>query len=115
MIARQIIEHSLNKQWDADLIRLYTRCIGNNTLEQIEYAEEWLKSYPSDAQLLFALGQFSAHCELWDKAQNYLKASLIVTPNHLAHLALAQLNEKIGNPEQARDHYREGLKLTSGL
>lgn len=115
VIARQIIEHSLNKQWDADLIRLYTRCIGDNTLEQIEYAEEWLKSYPSDAQLLFALGQFSAHCELWDKAQNYLKASLTVTPNHLAHLALAQLNEKIGNPEKARDHYREGLKLTSGL
>ncbi|SEP41040.1 heme biosynthesis HemY N-terminal domain-containing protein [Nitrosovibrio sp. Nv6] len=109
--ARQIIEESLDNQWDSELAELYAQCTGNDAVRQIERAEAWLKSHPNDASLLFALGKLCVHCELWGKAQNYLEASLSVEPDYPAHLALAQLNGKLGRPELASDHYGKGLEL----
>jgi HemY protein len=111
MTAHQIIEQSLDRQWNSELAELYAECMGNDAIRQIERAEAWLKSHPNDACLLLALGKLCVHCELWGKAQNYLEASLSVKPRHPTHLVLAQLNEKIGRPELAKDHYSKGLKL----
>ena len=109
--AHQIIEQSLDRQWDSELAELYAECPGNDVIRQIERAEAWLASHPNDANLLLALGKLCIHSELWGKAQNYLEASLSVEPSHPAHLALAQLNQKIGQSELARDHYGKGLEL----
>ncbi|HEX7234993.1 MAG TPA: hypothetical protein VF243_06975, partial [Nitrosospira sp.] len=49
--------------------------------------------------------------ELWGKAQSYLEASLSVEPGYAGHLALGRLNEKLGQPELARNHYGKGLEL----
>ncbi|HVW66091.1 MAG TPA: heme biosynthesis protein HemY [Nitrosospira sp.] len=109
--AHQIIEQSLDRQWDSELAGLYAECPGNDVIRQIERAETWLKSHPNDANLLLALGKLCVHTELWGKAQSYLEASLSVEPSHPAYLALAQLNQKIGQSELARDHYGKGLEL----
>ena len=110
--AHQIIEQSLDKQWDSKLVRIYADCLEGNVIRQIEYAETWwLKFYPNDTSLLLTLGKLCVQCELWGKAQNYLETSISMEPNHEAHLILAQLNEKIGKPELARGHYRKGLEL----
>ena len=109
--AHQIIEESLNTQWDSELAGLYAKCPGGDAISQIEHAEAWLESHPNDACLLLALGKLCVNCELWGKAQNYLEASLSVDPDYPAHLALAQLNEKLGRLELARDHYSKGLEL----
>jgi HemY protein len=109
--AHQIIEQSLDRQWDSELAGLYAECKGTDVIRQIECAEAWLESHPNDASLLLALGKLCVHCELWGKAQNYLEASLSVEPSHPTHLVLAQLNEKIGRSELAKDHYSKGLEL----
>lgn len=109
--AHQIIEQSLDRQWDSELAELYAECPGNDVIRQIERAEAWLKFHPNDGNLLLSLGKLCVHCELWGKAQNYLEASLSVEPSHPAHLALAQLNQKIGQSELAKDHYGKGLEL----
>jgi HemY protein len=109
--AHQVIEQSLDDQWDSELAQLYGECVENDVIRQIERAEAWLKSHPNDASLLLALGKLCAHCELWGKAQNYLEASLSVEPGYTAHLALARLYEKIGRSEAAKDHYQKGLEL----
>ena len=109
--ARQIIEQSLDEQWDSELAELYAECTGRDAVSQIERAEAWLKSHPNDACLLLALGKLCVHSGLWGKAQNYLDASLSVEPGYTAHFALAQLNEKIGRPELAKEHYDKGLDL----
>jgi HemY protein len=49
--------------------------------------------------------------ELWGKAQSYLEASIAVEPSHTAHLAAAHLQEKLGNADATRGHYREALDL----
>jgi HemY protein len=109
--AHQIIEQSLDDQWDSELAELYGEYPADDAIRQIERAEGWLEWHPNDASLLLALGRLCAHCGLWGKAQNYLEASLSLEPSYTAHLALARLYEKIGRPEPAKHHYDEGLQL----
>jgi HemY protein len=114
--AHQIIEKSLNKHWNSELISIYANCMKGNVTRQIEYAETWwLKFYPNDFNLLLTLGKLCIKCELWGKAQNYLEASIAVKSSYEAHLMLALLNEKIGKPEIAKDHYTKGLEASQNL
>lgn len=110
--AHQIIEHNLPITWDAELIELYAECLGSHVSRQIELAEVWLRAHPNNATLLLTLGKLCAYCEIWGKAENYLEASLSVEPSHKAHLALAQLYEKLGKHEAAITHYNKGLEFT---
>jgi HemY protein len=109
--ANRIIEQGLEADWDSGLVGLYAECVGSEATRQIERAEKWLKNNPRDAVLLLVLGKLCAHQELWGKAQSYLEASISVEPTYSAHLALAQLHERLGNPDAARRHYRESLEL----
>lgn len=109
--ARQIIEASLEENWDSELAGLYAECPGDEAVKQIERAEAWLAAHPDDAALLLALGKLCARQELWGKAQSYLEASISVESSCSAHLALAQLQEKLENTDATRKHYRESLEL----
>ncbi len=109
--ACRVIEDSVETNWDSELIGLYAECPGEDAVRQIERAEVWLKDHPDDAVLLHTLGKLCARRELWGKAQSYLEASIAVESTYSAHLALAQLHEKLGNPDAARAHYNESLEL----
>ncbi len=109
--ANQIIEQALEAQWDSDLVGLYSECIGADVIRQIERAEKWLANNPRDAVLLLVLGKLCARQELWGKAQSYLEAGISVEPMYSAHLALAELHDRLGNMDAARRHYRESLEL----
>ncbi len=109
--AHRVIEEALAAEWDSELVGLYAECEGGDTLKRIERAEGWLKLHPGDALLLLTLGRLCARQELWGKAQSYLEASIAIEPTYSAHLALAQLQEKLGNADAARRHHRESLEL----
>lgn len=109
--ARQIIETSLKENWNSELAGLYAECPGEEAVKQIERAEAWLATHPNDAMLLLTLGKLCAQQALWGKAQSYLEASISIEPTFSAHLALAQLQEKLENTDAARKHYRESLEL----
>jgi HemY protein len=109
--ANQIIEQALATEWDSELVGLYAECLGSEVIRQIERAENWLRSNPRDAALLLVLGKLCTHQQLWGKAQSYLDASIAVEPTYSAHLALAQLHDRLGNADAARRHYRESLEL----
>jgi HemY protein len=109
--AHRIIEDALQADWDSELIGLYAECEGGDTVKRIERAEDWLERHPDDAALLLALGRLCADQGLWGKAQSYLDASLAIEPTWSAHLAAARLQERLGNAESARRHYRESLDL----
>jgi HemY protein len=113
-VAIEIIEKSLERNWDSDLVRLYGQCLGKDVLKQIERAEKWLQTHPRDAALLLTLGSLCTRQELWGKAQSYLEASLAVEPSGEAHIALAHLLEKMNRLDDACKHYRKSLELTLG-
>jgi len=109
--AQQIINDSLDLQWDSALVEMYSDCAPANVMPLIERAETWLRDHPRDATLLLTLGKLCTQQALWGKAQSYLEASLALEPSQAAHVALAQLLEKIGKQDAALKHYRDSLVL----
>ncbi len=104
--AQRAIENALADTWDAGLVLLYGECVGGGAMERIEHAERWLKERPQDAELLLTLGRLCVQRELWGKAKSYFEASLTLYPGRAAHVALAQLCERIGLADEANRHYR---------
>jgi HemY protein len=104
--AHEIVEAALEAEWSEQLILLYGECLGADVLAQIEHAEKWLKARPRERALLLTLGCLCLQQELWGKSQHYLEASLSEEASRSAHVALAQLFDHIGKPEDANRHYR---------
>ncbi len=109
--ACRIIETAIEQEWDSELVGWYAECAGAATVRRIERAEKWLAANPRDSVLLLTLGRLCAQQELWGKAQSYLDASVALEPTCSAHLALAELHDRLGHADAARRHYRESLDL----
>jgi HemY protein len=109
--AVEILEASLNAGWDETLAARYGQIVGKSPLRQIERAEKWLIERPRDGALLMSLADLCAHQKLWGKAQSYAEASLAVSPNVDAHLALAALKEQSGQIGEACGHLKQALQL----
>lgn len=109
--AHRVIEEALAHGWDSALVGLYAECDGGDTVARIERAETWLRQHSDDAVLLLVLGRLCAQQELWGKAQSYLDASIAIEPTHTAHLARAQLHERLGNSDMARRNFHQSLDL----
>jgi HemY protein len=109
--AVDILEDSLNANWDETLVAQYGHIIGNTPLKQIEQAEKWLAERPRDGALLMSLADLCANQRLWGKAQSYAEASLAVAPNVDAHLALAAFKEQAGQTREACEHLKQALQL----
>jgi HemY protein len=114
--AHGIIEESLGETWAAELVLLYGECLDDDALKRIENAERWLPQRPRDWPLLLTLGRLCVQRELWGKAQSYLEASLSVQPTRTAHIALAQLFDRMGRVHDANRHFRAAADagLTAG-
>ena len=67
----------------------------------IDTADGWLKDHPDNAVLLMYLGQLAYDKQLWGKAQSYLEASIAVSPEVPARLALAKVFEETEQPQKA--------------
>lgn len=105
--AKSILEQTLTKAWDAGLVQLYGDCRSADLVKQVEWADAQLQKNPRDPELLLALGKLCTDLKLWGKAQNYLEASIAIEPTRNAHLAMTQLLEKSGKPEDAARHNRK--------
>lgn len=115
-LAQELLADSLNAQWDSELVALYGDCHFDENAEQIRQAEKWLNQHQDDAGLLLALGKLCLHQKLWGKAQNYLEASLSVSPSYAAYQALGQLAEQSGKAGEALKYYQQAnaLKASGG-
>ena len=109
-LAQQLLADSLNAQWDSDLVALYGDCQLDEGAAQIEQAEKWLNQHKDDAGLLLALGKLCMHQKLWGKAQNYLDASVSVSPSYAAYTASGQLAERLGKADEAFRCYQQAME-----
>ena len=109
--AVEILEISLDTNWNETLAARFGQIVGKSPLRQIERAEKWLAERPRDGALLMSLADLCAHEKLWGKAQSYAEASLAVSPNVDAHLALAAFKEQSGQMTEACGHLKQALQL----
>ena len=105
------IETALKKQWDSELLFYYTKINTPQLAKYLHHAEKWLKKYPEDAELLWALGQISTREKLWGKAEQYFSTSLAHKPQAKTYAALASIQEILGQKEKAFANYKKGLEL----
>lgn len=113
-LAQQLLSDSLNAQWDSELVALYGDCQSGDVIAQIRQAEKWLNQHQNDAGLLLSLGKLCLHQKLWGKAQNYLDASISVSPSHAAYQALGQLAEQSGRADEALRYYQRAAEMKAG-
>jgi HemY protein len=118
-LAREILERALATEWTSKLVTLYgelpAELEGAERSEEarlrIERAERWLTTRSRDPELLAMLGRLCAHAELWGKAKSFFEASLSFEESRTAHLELARLAERLGQPEDAQQHFRRAAEL----
>jgi HemY protein len=108
--AAEIIERSLERHWDSDLVVLYAQCRAADPTRQLETVERWLTAHDHDATLLYALGLLCERESLWGKAQTYYEASLALEDHWRTHVALGELFGRLGKSELANAHLAEALK-----
>jgi HemY protein len=109
--AAELLTRSLDRQWNPDLAAMYAECATADTTRQLETAERWLTTHNHDATLLYALGRLCERAQLWGKAQTYLEASLALDNGWRAHLALGEMQAKLGRTDEANAHLAAALKL----
>ena len=119
-LAKELIEESLDQEWDQSLIDIYPDCVipGQNALAQIQKVEAWMMKYPSELALSLALARICISQKLWGKAKSTLqgllhdvKAKPMMKAD--AHMCLAGLHEALDEPEQAAEQYKLAAKIYS--
>jgi HemY protein len=118
-LARESLDRALAAEWTPQLVSLYAELPAGLDEEgriaearaRIERAERWLLERNRDAQLLGTLGRLCGQAELWGKARSFLEASLSFEESRSAHLELARLAERLGQPADAQQHYRRAAEL----
>ncbi|MCK4609199.1 MAG: heme biosynthesis protein HemY [Gammaproteobacteria bacterium] len=108
-LAVKILKNALKKSWDSRLIELYGLIHSADISKQITTAEVWLKIHPDDADLLLALGRLYKKQQLWNRAEQHLKACVALRNNPAAYCELGQVMETLSNKSAALDYYRQGL------
>ncbi len=109
--AAEIIVRSLDRHWHSDLTVLYAQCRTPEATRQLETAEQWLLRHSQDATLLYALGKLCERESLWGKAQTYFEASLALDNHWRAHVALGEMQGRLGRDDEANAHLANALKL----
>lgn len=105
------IKNTLVKEWLDELVYLYGKLITKDKNRQLLIAEQWLKIQKDNPVLLHALGKIAIANELWDKAKDYLEASLAIEESPELYADLAQLMIHINDEDSSHIFNAKGLTL----
>ena len=109
--AESVLRTALEQTWDGDLVQLYGETVSNDVARQLVVAEGWLKKRPSDASLLLSLGRICLMNHQWDKAREYLEASLRLRRSSEVYQELGRLCSALGDPERGSEYLGQSLPM----
>lgn len=108
----RVLEAALGRALDDALLRTYAQCEAEQAPHRLARAELWLKSNPEHPALLAALGRLCLGAQLWGQAQHYLQRSLALHSDPHVHALLGALQDALGRPAQALEHWRKASHET---
>jgi len=111
--AERVILTFLKKSWDDSLVALYGTVSGEDSAQQLLYAEEWQEEHPGNAMLLLTLGRLSLRHNQWDKAKNYFEASLKSRQSVVVYAELGRLLGYLGEHKNSNENFQKGLAMMS--
>lgn len=112
--AEKLLFDWLQKDWDARLVQVWGELDGAGAQRRFARTEHWLRERPEDPELLAAAGFQAVQSELWGRARTYLEAAGARTGRLDVHRQLADLYDRLGETEKARQAYRRALGLAPG-
>ena len=109
--ARRIGIGLLDEGYDEGVLEAYASLEARQRLEQLE---RWRLRHGEKPRLLEMLGRICASERLWGKAEGYLVDSLLAGDSVSARVALAQLYESVGRPQEAALQFQYAARLSLG-
>lgn len=109
--AAAALRASLKRDYSGAVMAVFGRVPHEDPAAMLAWAERFLKGHEQDAALLLALGRLARGARLWGKARTYIEASIGRAPSVESYRELAELLDRMGGPEEARDACRKGLRL----
>jgi len=111
-VEAQLVEHLMVDKEDA-LLELYGDLVSDDTVRQIQIAEQWAQLYPRNAVLLRVVGKLFYVAENWEQAQVFLTRSIELNPAVSAYHMLAEIMAMKGDFEKAAEFFKQGLVMHS--
>lgn len=112
--AARILEAAINVRFEPSLIMAYANCTPEHYARRLSKAEEWLRKYPNDADLLAALGQLCLTGQLWGQGEHYLKRSMKIRNDMRIHALLGNLYDGLGRSQDAMRHWQLASAVVVG-
>ena len=109
--AEQILRAAIKSEWRSKLVYLYGLVKSSRFNDQFKIAESWLKTHPSDPDLMLTLGRLAVQNKLWGKATSYFETAIAENESEEAYSELGNLLELLGEHDKAREVYRRGLQF----
>lgn len=109
--AEEVLRSAISRQYDSRLVELYGQVRGRDAVKQLQAAEGWLKTNPTDPVLLLCLGRLCLHNNLWGKAREYFESSLGFARTPLACGELARLLAQQGELQRSNELFEEAMGL----
>ena len=110
---QQQIEKRLNKQWQPELLTLYSNIDDQQSAKRLKQAERWLAKHGDSTELLICLAKLCVQCQLWGQARSYLERSQVLQPSGAALFVMAQISETLDGAEASFDLYKQSAAFAS--
>ena len=112
--ARRIGIGLLDEGYDEGVLEAYASLEALPARQRLEQLERWRLRHGEKPRLLEMLGRICASERLWGKAEGYLVDSLLAGDSVSARVALAQLYESVGRPQEAALQFQYAARLSLG-
>ena len=109
--ARRIGIGLLDEGYDEGVLEAYASLEALPARQRLEQLERWRLRHGEKPRLLEMLGRICASERLWGKAEGYLVDSLLAGDSVSARVALAQLYESVGRPQEAALQFQYAARL----
>lgn len=107
--AEKLLRRAVEHEWNGELVRRYGMVQSEEPLRQLDVAESWLKDHDNDPDLLLTLGRLSLMNQQWDKAREYLEASLRLRRSRETQLELGRLCAALGETDRSSELLSQAL------
>ncbi|MDO4905880.1 MAG: heme biosynthesis HemY N-terminal domain-containing protein [Lautropia sp.] len=112
--ARRIAVGLLDTAYDESVLEVYAALETVPSRQRLEQLERWRLVHGERSKLLEMLGRICASERLWGKAEAYLLDALLAGDTVSARVALAQLYESVGKPQEAALQFQYAARLALG-
>ncbi|HEX4910394.1 MAG TPA: heme biosynthesis HemY N-terminal domain-containing protein [Permianibacter sp.] len=108
--AERMTRKYIETAWNKDLIALYGNIPGRDAALQLTTAEQWALKREPDAIMLMTFAKLAVRAQNWIKAQRYLNQLVKLAPSAEAWLMLADVYERLQEPDQVKACISAALK-----